>query len=421
MNKKTVWALFSAADGEAVRPILEALEKKGFRVKTGSAPRRGGVALLFLSAAFAADEELQQRFFAADSAGCGIIPLDLDGAPQSELARSALIAKNAITAAGRTSDELAARVASADAFASERRRLPRLLLAAALLLVLGAGFWIWRSLLQKQESSGPSVPALSESSLAAARRLGLTPEDLAAIESFTVVGDAHGQSSAYFTTNSTVNPGLRVYLRDLAYDSEDDGGRRWYSTKDGHEFTLTHYDDLSVIELMPNLHSLTLVLVEADKLPELKALDNLDELRLENCRLGSLDWAAGSSVMTLFCRSCDIEDFSALGSMPRLREAVIELDAVRRADFSGAAATELRYLEITARGNLDEIGLSGFSASALRELTLEGLPLRDIAFLEGLEELEKLELKDLPQLRGIEPVASLSALDHLWMNELPRR
>ena len=107
MSKRKIGAILSPADREKAQPILDALEKKGFRLageKDGKA-----AALLFLSEAFAADEEAQSRFFALDSAGGTIIPVDLDGAAQSELVRSALIAKNAITAQGRTSEEIAER------------------------------------------------------------------------------------------------------------------------------------------------------------------------------------------------------------------------------------------------------------------------------------------------------------------------
>ena len=418
MNRKTVFPIFSAADQAAVQPILEAVKRRGFRVREKDAvPGRSAVVLLFLSKAFAADEELQRRFFAADSAGCAVIPVDLDGAEQNELVRSALMAKNTIAAQGRTAEELAARIGTADAPGGVR--LPRILFAAALLLAIGAGLWIWRSRAPGDAVPQEAVPALAENELAAARRLGLTPEDLASIDSFTIVGDAHGQSRAHFTTDSSVNPGLRVYLDDLAYDSEQDGERRWYSTKDGHEFTLTHYDDLSVIELMPNLRSLSLVLVEADRMPSLKALQNLEVLRLENCRLGSLDWAAGSGTLYLYCRGCDIEDFSAVGSMSRLREAEFDLEEVSRADFSGAGAPSLHNVRMEGRGRLREIDLSGLAGCPLWELRLIDLPVRNLDFLSGQDGLQQLELCGLPALRSVEPLRELSALTWLWLLDLP--
>ncbi len=419
MSKKTVYPYFAAADRETVRPILEALEKTGVRLGAPAEAKKGGVVLLFLSKAFAADEELQRRFLDADSAGSRVIPVDLDGAEQSELVRSALMARNAIAAQGRTPDEIAARALSAEAFARKKPLLPRILIAAALLLALGAGLWIWRSRAGAPAGPQDAVPAMTESSLAAARRLGLTPEDLATIDSFCIVGDAQGTSRSHFTTNSTVNPGLRTYLDDLAYDSEDDRGRHWYSTKDGHEYTLTRYDDLSVIELMPNLRSLTLVLVEADKLPSLKGLDRLEELRLENCRLGSLEWARDASMIYLTCRDCDIEDFSVLGSMKSLRDASIELGEVQRADFSGAGAPALHKLFLRGGGQLREADLSGLGGCALWELYLNDLPVRDLAFLSGQNELQLLELCNLPQLRGLESLRGSASLTEVRLRDLP--
>ena len=419
MRTKTVFPLLADADRAQAQPILDELARKGFAVSDKSVPPGGGkVVLLFLSAAFAADEELQRRFFEADSALCSIIPVDLDGAEQSELVRSALMAKNAIAASGRTPEEIAARVASADVFATKKSPLPALVLGLALLLALGAGLWLWRG---RARESAPqtSLPALAESDLAAARRLGLTPEDLENITSFCIVGDAHGMSRRRFTTDSSVNPGIRTYLSDLAYDSEENGVRHWYSTQDGHEYTLTHYDDLRVIELMPNLRSLSLVLVEADRLPALKGLEKLEEVQLENCRFGDLDWAGEAELLYFTCRSCGVSDFSALGSMSRLREAWIELDDMQLADFSRAGGRSLHNLWIEGRGSVREIDLSGLADSELWELRLIELPVRDLDFLAGQSGLQLLELRNLRRLRSIEPMKTLSSLSRLDIRALP--
>ena len=419
MKKRSIVPIASPLDAEKIQPILEAVYARGAKKTDRNAPGKTDAALLFLSENFAADEAAQERFFAADSAGREIIPVDLDGAAQPELVRSAVIAKNAILAQGRTPEEIAERVVSAEAFKNKKSPLPKILLAAALLLVLGAGLYLALSRAPETPEEEPAAPAMTQSDLAAAQKFGLTPEDLARITSFCIVGDRHGSTTMRFTTDSSVNPGMRVYLNDMAYDSEEMDGRHWYSTEDGHEFTLTRYDDLSVIEMMPNLRSLTLVLVESDKLPSLAGLEALEELRLENCRLGDLKWVADASFLQFVCRGCDVEDFSPLGSCVRLREAEFELDGVTRADFSGAGAPSLHNVSIRGGDQMREIDLSGLRDSQLWEVHLISLPVRDIDFLSsGQTSLSQLELNDLDNLRSIEPVKSLSSLTWVWLRNL---
>ena len=419
MRKRSIVPIASALDAEKIQPILEALFARGARKSARSTPGKDDVVVLFLSENFASDEAVQESFFAADSAGREIVPVDLDGAAQSELVKSAVIAKNAIAAAGRTPEEIAERIVSAEAFREKKSPLPKILIAAAVLLALGAGLWLLRSRTpETPEEEVIATPAFAQSDIAAAQKFGLTPEDLARITSFCIVGDVHGTTTARFTTDSSVNPGLRVYLNDLAYDSEEMDGRHWYSTEDGHEFTLTHYDDLSVIELMPNLRSLTLVLVETDKLPSLAGLEALEELRLENCRLGDLKWAANASLLQLSCRGCDIEDFSPLGSCVRLREAEFELDNVTRAYFS-AAKPSLHNVIIRGGNQLREIDLSGLGSADLWELRLTNVPAKDLDFLSsGQTSLGQLELNELNELRSLEPVKGLSGLCWVWLRDL---
>ena len=221
MSKKTIIPVFAPQDEEKAQPILEALKARGIRSDAGKASKKNAVALLFLSAGFAADAAAQERFFALDSAGVPVIPVDLDGAQQPELVESAVIAKNAIAAAGRTSEEIAERVASAEAFKEKKSPLPKILIGLAVVLALGAAGWLL--LPRMAEPPAPeetAAPVLSEREIAAAQSFGLTPEDLARITSFCIVGDKHGSTTTRFTTDSTVNPGLRVYLGDLADDRE---------------------------------------------------------------------------------------------------------------------------------------------------------------------------------------------------------
>ena len=198
MAGKTVVPLYAAADEAAVRDVLGELKKKGFRVRQSAEAKKSEVLLVFLSAAFAADGAAQERFLAADSAGREIVPIDLDGAPQPELVHGALMARNAITAQGRTAEEIAARVATAPAFAEKKLSGPlgRVLLAAAALLVLGAALWLWKSAPARAEKRETAAI------LAAAQaKYGLSEEDLAEIQ------------YVYFVADRFYHPNERDYVR----------------------------------------------------------------------------------------------------------------------------------------------------------------------------------------------------------------
>ena len=425
MSKKNIVPICSAADREKAGRLLALLRERGLARPGGpgeeKTPQKGDIVLLLLSQSFAADEEAQARFFAADTAGASVIPVDLDGSAQPELVRTAVIAKNAIGAQGRSDGEIAERIASAPDFQDPPPPpwLPRVLIALGVLLVLGAAAWLWLGRGTGSAGKDTAVPALAPGELAAAQRLGLTAEDLARITSFCIVGDANGVTRTRFTTDSSINPGKRVYLDDLAYDSDEEDGRHWYSTEDGHEYTLTRYDDLSVIELMPNLQQLTLVLVETDKLPSLAGLDKLEQLRLENCRLGDLDWVRDGSFLQFTCRECGVEDFSPLGSCERLREAEIELGEVRRADFSGVRAPSLHNISLRGGPSVREADLSGLAECPLWELRLFALPLKDLDFLRAEQSsLSQLELDGLREVRSVEPIGRLSGLTWLWIRDL---
>ena len=103
-GKPFVLAVFAGKDGEKVRPVLEALEKKGLTLcgqdgkATKAQAKKACTSVVFLSEAFAKDEAKQQVFFSADAAGMPIIPVKLDNAKQPEVLERSITAKNAILA-----------------------------------------------------------------------------------------------------------------------------------------------------------------------------------------------------------------------------------------------------------------------------------------------------------------------------------
>ena len=408
--KKLLQTLYAAADEAVVQGILDELKKKGFRVKNADAPKKGEAVLLFLSAAFAADETLQERFFAADSAGATVVPVDLDGAAQPELVASALMAKNAIAAQDRTTEEIAARVASAEAFAEKGnpKRLGRILLAAALVLVIGAGVWVWRGYAEKRAAEAEQNRILS----AAAARIGLQPEDLESIQSFAIIGDTVAYSDMKFSTNSDVNSNGKLFvLRDYAYQAWEEDGAHWYSTKDGHRYEMTRYDDLGFLQYMPNLSSLTLILTDVGTIPSLEGLDKLEMVNLFQCDLPDYAWLAGSHVRILDCENCGCTDFSGLSGCEDLFHAAFNLDGLREADFSAFAPPMLHYFQLENGYQLEKLELSGLGDCSLSGLYINNVnAIRDLSFLGSQNTLIEVELRGLGELRSLSPLENMSGM-----------
>ena len=419
MSRKTISALYAAADAAAVRPILDALREKGFTTQDAAAPKKGEALLLFLSKHFAADETLQERFFAAEDAGAAVIPVDLDGAAQPELIRSALMARSAILSQGRTPEEIAARVASAPIF--QGHGLPKwlapVLIAAALLLAAGAGLWSWHGHAEKRAAETEREQALT----AAAAPFGLRPEDLEEIESFAIIGDQVAFSNFGYVTNSDTNPGggMLFRLEDYAYESWEDGRAHWYSSKDGHEFTLTRYDDLELIRYMPKLKYLTLILVDSDALPPLEGLDRLEQVNMTQCVIPDYEWLSGAQMFHVSVRFCAPADFSPLSGCEKLRDASFDFSGVESADLSGFSPPNLHYLEIVGDGSLRSISPDGLRGCDLREIHLERVPVSDLDFLAGKTLLSQVRLKDLEDLKELDALKDSTRMNSLTLENLP--
>ena len=433
--RKKITALFSAADREKAQPILDALRAKGFRIAEDEADRAGGAVLLFLSAAFAADEQAQERFFARESAGREIIPVDLDGAAQPELVKTALIAKNAIAAQGRTAEEIAERISSAEAFREKKSPLPKLLIAAAaLLLTLGAGIWLWRAGAPKEPEAAPE-PTAEAPALPDLDSFGLSAADLEKIGSMVIIGD---RVYPYTIDQYSANYYYPEWT-DYASVSREADGQHYYSFEDGGEIPLTRYDDLGVLALMPKLTRLTLVGVETEKMPSLAALDSLESVQIYNCSVGGCAWLAGTNITNVAFGSSDVSDFSPLSECKKLRNASINIQGGAESDFSGFAPPNLKELRLWS--NYDTaLELSALSAcKAMRTVELFNLSVRDLDFLSGsdliaeltisglhelgdisalgrMRNLQKLSVYDCPRLSDISALGSLNALEELNIN-----
>ena len=126
--KQTIYPLYTPADAEAVRPILDALRKKGVTVREADEPKRGDAVLLFLSENLKEDSPAAEQFFAVQAKTATLIPVALDGSTPPELIKNALLARHTIAAERYSAEELADRIASA---VRKKSRLPWIIGIAA--------------------------------------------------------------------------------------------------------------------------------------------------------------------------------------------------------------------------------------------------------------------------------------------------
>lgn len=411
MSKKVIHLLFSDADRAALQPVLDALQAKGLRV-SGEAPGKNDLVLAALSGSFYADDGKTGALLDLVAAGAeNVLPVQLDAAPIPDAIKNALYARNIIPAAGRDAAHTAQRIV--DALPKKKSRLPLILTASALVLVAVVGLLIWRA---KQPPTEEPVPVMAETTAEIYIPAGLTEEDLAAIEDVVIVGDYFG----YFTDADFREAGehwLNVY-DDVAYRTFDDDVPRWISKEDGHAYTMTRYDDLRFLELMPKLRFLELVNVEADAdtLPDLGDAAILEGVSLSDCEIDSLDWLAGAHMHDFDMHSTRVTDFAALSSCERLRTVFLDFYRMEEADLSAFAPPALEHLEICngqdLRGGLDLSALS--ACTKLRECRLDAdLPLADLSFLADASKLEALYIYNLHELRDISALNGMKNLKHL--------
>ena len=403
MSKQSIGAIVTPADREKAQPVLEALRAKGFAISEApDARKKDKAVLLFLSQSFAADEQAQARFFALESEGREIIPVDLDGSAQPELVRAALIAKNAIPAQGRTAEEIAARVASAEVFQAKgvSPLLRRILIAAATALILGAAVWIWKSL---QDGDG-AAPGTGQTQAAPVDDFGMTAEDLAKIRGAVIVADKF----AFFTDEDRESYGSWPNWEHFTYLDEWHDVH-WYSVEDGHEFSMQHYDDLRVLGMMPNLRYLTLVLVDTDRLPDLSGASSLEYVFIQSCGIDSLEWLAGAPLKNLSVRFTPIGDFGPLSRCERLLDLDVDMYGTDvTTDFSAFAPprlTNLRLWHANAGGTIDFSAMK--DCTSLFSAYLGNVPIEDLRFLEGAKGLHELTLDQIGRVVSLEGIEGL--------------
>lgn len=404
MRKRTIRLLCSDADREALQELLRQLRARGLQVSQ-DASGKNDVVLAALSGSFYEDREKTDTLLGLIGAGAeNVLPLQLDAVPIPDTVKNALYARNIIPAAGRDTAHTAERIAAA--VPNPPSILPKLLIAGAVVLAAIIGLLIWHS---RDGGPGPVETAPSDAIYIPE---GWTEEDLAEIVDVIIVGE-----QMEFYTKDDVKDYQYPDWDAFAYRNWEDGGPRWYSREDGHEYSMTRYEDLRFLELMPNLRCLTLAQIEAGQLPELSKLSSLRDLMLMDCSIPDLEWVRGTSInkIHLLNSTGSVTDFSPLTGCAKLHEVHLDLSNARAADLRGFAPPALSWLWINSGNALaGPMDLSDLAAcTRLSECQLENLPVTDLSFLSGAAGLQKLQLFNLPQLRDISALGGMAALKEL--------
>lgn len=406
MKKRAVIKLLAAPeDQERIRGLLDQLRKLGVRVSdTAGSLRKKDMVLAVLSEHFYDDEALKAQLFGQLAVGADtILPLNLGSCPIPEDIMNLLFARNIITASGRDDALLAERILSA--IPEKKNHLSLILTVAAMVLLLIGGLFLWKSMQKPEEE-----PVIVETD-PVVYPWGITAEDLEKIQSIVIVGDQF----TYYTSEDLFSSSHWPDIYDLAYEGWEDDSRHWYSTEDGHEYTMTRYDDLRFLELMPNLRRLRLVLaeVDTDMLPDLSGNNNLNYVTIHDCNITDASWIAAKNVATIDITNTNIEDYSPLTQCSAMWYACIDGFGKYSGDVSGFAPPNVKDLVISnlQPGSVDLSGLSG--CSRLANLTLDSLQITNLDFLEGNPNLQSLILRNMPQLEDISAVSSIPGLREL--------
>ena len=430
MKKRKISVLSAAADGEALSPVLEELAAKGVTAITSdpagdpaSAPK--GLLLAVLSKNFYADEGLQEALLSRVAASDqDVLPLQLDDAPVPDRLKNALYSRNIIPSSGREPALVAERIIAA--FPEKKSRLPLFLIIGAAVLVIAAGFFIWKAAAGSGDTDNTEAPARE-----IAIPEGLTEEDLIHVHTAVIVGER----MAFYTDED----GDHHDWSDLA-TLDENGHVLWYSNEDGSEISIAEYSDLKFLELMPNLGRLCMVMLraDADALPDLTKCTKLYRVEILSCDIGSLEFLRGSSISEALVRFSPVGDFGVLSSCDLLRS--VEIDMFEQdvlCDFSDFAPHmlddlwlwharwenggferlgECAFLKTVTFGDLPLTDLSCLKGLSPWRLFLhENDSLRDISALRDLHTLRELEILYCPEIADYSPIAGCTDLQHIHL------
>ena len=400
------------ADRGRLEPVVSQLRARGIRIdeKPGKL-NKGDIILAALSENFYADSALEGRLLNLIGEGArSILPLQIDEAAVPDALKNALYASNIISAAGREPSQIAERIISA--LPKKKSRLPLfLVLAAAVLGLAAVGVFYLQS--RKAPTEEPEVQAEQEpqqEELVIDNPAGLTPEELAEVRCVVIVGDHF----SYYTNETRLRrpdgaPGWPDMLYETASDDQQEGSGvfDWYRHEDGSRVEMAPYD-LSFLTYMPNLEELHMAMAELTAVPDLTGLEHLNVVWALDCRMDDLKWLSGSGITKAQIR-CDV-DYSPLGSNEKLQWAILDVYSEKGSDFSDFAPPSLRGFDLCC-WNPDSIDLSGLAAcSQLQNISLSGVPVRDLSFLEGKGRLTQVRLNNMRRLGDISALGGLTSI-----------
>ncbi|QSQ13874.1 leucine-rich repeat domain-containing protein [Myxococcus landrumensis] len=163
--------------------------------------------------------------------------------------------------------------------------------------------------------------------------------------------------------------------------------------------------DLAFLEGLEQLQRLS-----ARRLPLLEDLRPLADLRLRELSLGGARLADGtplgsitSLVRLVLMEVPRLEDLSFLPSLPKLRALYLSELSITLPRLKAPALEELFISHCPHVVDLKALE----ALHALKELTLEDLPVKDLTPLAGLHTLERLALTRCPHVRDLSPLAGL--------------
>lgn len=407
MKKRAAIKLLAAPeDQDALQGVWKELRTRGIQVSPArGALRKKDIVLAVLSDRFYEDARLKEQLFQQLALGADtILPLKLGDSPVPRDIMDLLFARNIIPVSGRDDVQVAERILSA--VPQKRNAMPMILSAAAVVLMLLGGIFLWRSM-QK-----PEEPEILETE-PVVYHWGITQEDLAKIQNVVIVGDQFVYQG--YEDLGQNEDWAEIY--DFAYEAWDEDGRHWYSTEDGQEYTLTRYEDLRFLELMPNLRRLRMALVdvEPEMLPDLSGSRCLTYVSIHDCSITDVEWIAGNHLYSLDLTCTPIGDYSPLTRCDSLAYAYIDGFGRYMGDVSGFAPPALVELTISnlQPGVADLSGLGG--CTQLTRLTLDSLQITDLDFLAELPRLEVLTANNCDQLQDISVISTLKSLRELWL------
>ncbi|MBR4472885.1 MAG: hypothetical protein IKS55_04530 [Oscillospiraceae bacterium] len=430
MKKAFLRVLCASADKVALQPILDALKGKGLQISDAEGSlKKGELLLAALSENFFADEEKQKSLLETLGAGAeNVLPLKLDESEVPEALMNALYARNIISASGRDVDLIAERVLAA--IPKKKSALPKILITGAVVLAGLAGFLVWRS-------SGTAVPEPTPTpeptatpeptvEIKIAVPKGMTAEDLEKIRDLVIIGDSLewrsleqiSKNQGEFNEHADPQHVLDEY--SIAYDSRQDDRAHWYSNDDGHEYELSDWN-LDFLSCLPNLRSLSLVLVDANALPDLSALKALERVSLQECSIRDLSGLKGSGVIELSVSRCPVTDLSPLTDCERLRRLTVDL--YRMDDVQVEVSNFCPKLQRLQMDNVRFAPGGDLSAlakdSSLKELLLNAVSITDLSLIGKAEALEELHLCNCSELRDISALENAEKLKFLRIENCP--